>query len=159
MSLVHALPNHILDWDGEYQELYFLTNPDRKISDRRYRLKFPIELEVKTDVGTLISRYKAGFEFDGRSGPKLIDWYVPNLGSIFERIGWLNHDGCGYATCLDFKSTNRLLQVWLRDEAGYSSLKSGLIKNAVSISKSWYGVPDPTDTWYCNIDKVDLEWR
>lgn len=157
IELVHALPSHILDWKGNYQGLYSLELC--KVANRRYRLKSPIDLEIITDVGTLYSHYDAGFEFDGRSGPKIVDWYAPNLGTIFERIGWLTHDGCGYATCLDFKSTNRLLRVWLRDEACYRPCKAKIIETAVSLSKSWYGVPDPNDTWYCNLGKFNLEFK
>lgn len=156
MNLIHAMPSHILDWKGEYQTLYSLELC--KIAKRRYRLKAPVELEVKTDVGVLYSKFDAGFEFDGRSGPGIIDWYAPNLGTIFERIAWLNHDGCAYATSLDFKSTNRLLSIWLRDEACYSSLKSKIIETAVSLSKSWFGVPDKDDPWYCNLGKFNLEF-
>ena len=157
MAVLHRMPNAVYAIRGNYYHLDELES--FKIGDRRYRLKELVHTEIHTDIGKLISTYQPGFEFDGRSGPKIVDWYVPNLGNIFERIAWLNHDGCGYATCLDFESTNRLLRMFLRDQVGYSKIKSKLIETAVSLSKSWYGVPDENDTWYCNLGKFNLEWN
>ena len=51
------------------------------------------------------------------------------------------------------------LKLWLRDMAAYSSFKSEVIRKAVSLSKSWYGVPTPDDPWFCNVNKVMTEWR
>ena len=126
---------------------------------RRYSLIRPVELRVVTDVGMLIARTEPGFQFDGRSGPAILDWYVPNLGTFEERVGWWLHDCLGYAQSLSFADTNLFLKLWLRDMAAYSSLKSEIIRKAVSLSKSWYGTPTPDDPWYCNVNKVMTEWR
>ncbi len=126
---------------------------------RRYSLIRPVELRVVTDIGILIARTEPGFQFDGRSGPKLLDWYVPNLGTFEERAGWWLHDALGYGQSLSFYDTNLFLKLWLRDMAAYSSFKSEIIRKAVSLSKSWYGVPTPDDPWFCNVNKVMTEWR
>ena len=126
---------------------------------RRYSLIRPVELRVVTDVGLLIARTEPGFQFDGRSGPAILDWYVPNLGTFEERAAWWLHDCLGYGQSLSFYDTNLFLKLWLRDMAAYSSFKSEIIRKAVSLSKSWYGVPTPDDPWFCNVNKVMTEWR
>lgn len=126
---------------------------------RRYSLIRPVELRVITDVGMLIARTEPGFQFDGRSGPAILDWYVPNLGTFEERAAWWLHDCLGYGQSLSFYDTNLFLKLWLRDMAAYSSFKSEIIRKAVSLSKSWYGIPTPDDPWFCNVNKVMTEWR
>ena len=127
---------------------------------RRYSLIRPVELRVVTDIGLLIARTEPGFQFDGRSGPAILDWYVPNLGTFEERAGWWLHDCLGYGQSLSFYDTNLFLKLWLRDMAAYSSFKSELIRKAVSLSKSWYGFPySADDPWHCNVGKVHTEWR
>ena len=128
---------------------------DRK---RRYLLERPVAMEVTTDTGILNVRTEPGFVFDGRSGPVCIDWYAPNLGSLDERMAWLMHDALGYGQSLGFHDTNRILRYFLRDICGYRKSKAWLIEQAVSISKSWYGTPDPSDWCYNNITKVSTLW-
>ena len=125
---------------------------------RRYNLDKPIHLVVKTDVGTLHVKTLAGFIFDGRSGPEIVDRYVPNLGSIDERVAWLMHDALGYGQSLAFKPTNRILRYFLRDVCKYSPVKSWLVEFAVGSSHSWYGPPKKTEWCYANVGRVDTMW-
>lgn len=126
---------------------------------RRYILNTPVFVTVYTDCGIFEARTERGFIFDGRSGPPLVDFIVPNLGSLGERTAFFLHDCAAYAGSLDFKNTNLLLKYFLRDMCGYSEFMSELVRKAVSISKSWYGYPKPNDEWYCNVGKVITEWR
>lgn len=125
---------------------------------RRYPLNGRIHLVVSTNQGDLDVATEANFEFDGRSGPKCIDWYVPNLGTIEERAAWFVHDCNGYALSLSFTDTNLLLYAMLRDLAHYRKPKANIIQLAVSLSKSWYGEPKKDDWCYQNIGKVHTEW-
>lgn len=125
---------------------------------RLYILHKPIEYEVRFDSGILHVRTEAGFEFDGRSGPAIIDWFAPNLGSLTERLAFHMHDSLAYAQSLSFKDTNYALKFVLRDLCGYSKFKSETIRLAVSLSKDWYGFPVPQDRWFVNADKVDTRW-
>ena len=100
----------------------------------------------------------AGFEFDGRSGPKIVDWYTPNLGTLAEILCWLAHDCNGYGQDLDFTDTNLLLFVMLRDLAKYRTSKAAVIQLAVSVSKSWYGTPKENEWCYKNLGKVSTMW-
>ena len=107
MNPIRVLPKAVYSITGNYQHLYDIEK--FKVGDRRYQLQELVNYKVITDLGTLECIFKPKFEFDGRSGPSIVDWYVPNLGTILERLAWLTHDGTGYATCLDFKSNNHLL--------------------------------------------------
>ena len=126
---------------------------------RRYRLDNKVKYDVHFDDGILHIETLPGFMFDGRSGPALIDWYVPNLGSLDERLLWHMHDCLGYAGSLDFWHTNRALRLGLRDQAGYGNVKAWLIERAVSISDSWYGHPSEGDWCYMNVGKVFTHWQ
>ena len=127
-------------------------------AERRYMLESDSNLVIHTNQGSLHVVTSAGFVFDGRSGPKIVDWYAPNLGTLEERICWLVHDCNGYGQDLSFEDTNLLLFAMLRDLAGYRTSKAALIQLAVSLSRSWYGTPKPGD-WCCaNVNRVKTLW-
>ena len=125
---------------------------------RRYPLKGRVQLAIYTNQGTLHVTTAAGFTFDGRSGPKIVDWYAPNLGNLYEILCWLTHDCNGYGQDLSFKDTNILLYAMLRDLADYRPTKCAVIQLAVSLSDSWYGEPKPSDWCYANRKLVSTLW-
>ena len=125
---------------------------------RRYPLNGRVQLAIYTNQGTLQVTTAAGFTFDGRSGPKIVDWYAPNLGNIYEKMCWLTHDCNGYGQDLSFKDTNVLLYAMLRDLADYRPSKCAVIQLAVSLSDSWYGEPEPSDWCYANRKLVSTLW-
>lgn len=127
-------------------------------AERRYMIGSDSSLVIHTNQGALHVVTSAGFVFDGRSGPKIVDWYAPNLGTLEERICWLVHDCNGYGQDLSFEDTNLLLFAMLRDLAGYRTSKAALIQLAVSLSRTWYGTPKPGE-WCCaNVKKVRTLW-
>lgn len=125
---------------------------------RRYPFDVEMNLVIYTNQGDLNVVTDPGFIFDGRSGPKIIDWYAPNLGTIEERLAWFVHDGNGYGLDLSFEDTNILLYAMLRDIAHYRTAKANVIQLAVSLSSSWYGEPKDGDWCRCNIGKVRTCW-
>lgn len=125
---------------------------------RRYPLDDEVNLMIVTNQGTLNVVTSEGFIFDGRSGPKLVDWYVPNLGTIEERICWFVHDCNGYGLDLSFEDTNVLLFAMLRDLAHYRASKANIIQLAVSLSRSWYGEPKVGEWCRENIGRVRTCW-
>ena len=138
-------------------EYLFGINGTRK-GDRRYMLDGVVDYHVFFDDGTLHVRTEPSFVFDGRSGPRLVDWYAPNLGSLNERFGWHMHDALGYGQSLDFWHTNRALRLYLRDMCLYRPSKAWVIERAVSIDRKWYGEPKEGDWCRMNLGKVTTEW-
>lgn len=129
-------------------------------AQRRYVLSEPVGIRVFTDSGIFMANTETGFIFDGRSGPRIADLLVPNLGTLEERTAFFLHDCAAYAQSLGFAETNLLLKYFLRDMCAYSNFMSELVRKAVSISKKWYGFPQsPDDPWYCNIGKVTTKWQ
>ena len=121
---------------------------------RRYPLSGGVRLSIFTNQGTLHVQTAPSFEFDGRSGPAIVDFYTPNLGTLYERICWYVHDCNGYGLDLSFADTNVLLYAMLRDLANYRTTKATIIQLAVSLSKSWYGEPEEGDWCRKNVGKV-----
>ena len=142
----------VLDWRIEIGGDSLRNLRESKSLKRRYAID-EIMFSVYTNQGTMHVHLDYGFMFDGRSGPPIIDWYAPNLGTIAERLCWLTHDVNGYGKALSFNDTNTLLFAMLRDMCRYSKLKASTIRYAVSISKSWYGEPKKTDWCYANLNK------
>lgn len=126
---------------------------------RRYPLAGAVRYDIVTNQGTLHVSLATGFEFDGRSGPAIIDWYTPNLGTLCEKMCWLTHDANAYGLDLSFSDTNVLLFAMLRDLAEYRVAKASVVQLAVSISPSWYGTPKKDDWCYANIGKVSTIWE
>ena len=126
--------------------------------ERRYVLYGEVNLIITTNQGNLNVVTYPGFVFDGRSGPKIIDWYTPNLGTLEERLCWYVHDCNGYGLDLSFEDTNVLLYAMLRDLAHYRTAKANVIQLAVSLSKSWYGEPKEGDWCRRNVGLVRTCW-
>lgn len=156
MKMKKVLSYEFVDCDAGRKCLSGLETTRKEA--RRYNLDASIHLVITTDVGTLHVKTLAGFIFDGRSGPEIVDRYVPNLGSIDERVAWLMHDALGYGQSLAFKPTNRILRYFLRDICKYGLVKSSLVELAVGASKSWYGPPKKTEWCYANVGRVDTMW-
>lgn len=126
--------------------------------ERRYTLTDEVNLVVMTNQGNLHVVTAPGFMFDGRSGPRIIDWYAPNLGTLEEKVCWFAHDCNGYGLDLSFEDTNVLLFAMTRDLAKYRTAKASVIQLAVSLSSSWYGEPKDGDWCKCNVGKVRTCW-
>lgn len=153
MNRLHKTTLKILGYDIEQgRECLEQLKENR---ERRYRLDSPVRGAIYTNEGTLHFATASGFIFDGRSGPKIVDWYAPNLGTFEERLCWYIHDLNGYGRDLSFKDTNVLLYAMLRDLPKYRVPKCNVIQLAVSLSDSWYGEPKDGDWCVCNRGKVE----
>ena len=157
MKLLSKKINAAYNFEASNLEALLLLEKNK---ERLYLLPGPTDIKVATNCGVLHISIERNFMFDGRSGGRCIDWYVPNLGTLDERICWLVHDCNGYAKCLDFKTTNKLLYVMLRDLAGYSSFKAKVIQTAVSLSKKWFGQPNSKSKLYefQNDKNLKIRW-
>ena len=127
------------------------------VKDRLYRIASNAKCCIRTDVGCLIYTANIGFKFDGRSGGKLVDWLVPNLGTQQETWAWLCHDILYYDFDISFETANDLLRQQLVLDAGMSSWKAGLIKYSVDrFGRSSFGIDDGADI--TNRRFINLEW-
>lgn len=128
------------------------------IKDRWYSLAKDVIVRIYTDCGVITVKVKAGFVFDGRSGGKLIDFIVPNLGSQREIACWLVHDVFGHDLGISFEMTNDILRGMLRC-CCYSWFKAGYVYAGVSFSDSWFGQPNGANAQEIkNISLVDYSW-
>lgn len=103
-------------------------------ADRWYRVAEGNEITLHTDEGVLRYTVYAGFKFDGRSGGKVVDWLISNLGSQDLATCWLVHDIGFYPNTVSFELANEILYQMLR-LSGVSKLKAWAVFKAVS----WFG--------------------
>jgi hypothetical protein len=85
---------------------------------RNIKLTRKLYLTICTDVGIFEYEFLPGFETDGRSGPRIIDWILPHYGSTRYAMCWIPHDGNFDAHCMSFKESNELFRamlVWSKD--------------------------------------------
>ena len=129
-----------------------------KLKPRWYRCNGRIAVTLHTNYGIIVIETLEGFLFDGRSGPWILDWYEPNLGTLDKRIAWWVHDVLGHGTSFDFKTTNEILRQLLviaRDR----KTKASLVRYSVSLSSSWFGVPKKGDKSFPNMDKIAVTYK
>ena len=100
--------------------------------DRLYKVSGGVTIDLVTDEGTLSFTIYDGFLFDGRSGGKLVDWVIPNLGTQDEVVAWLVHDVSFYPDTVSFELANDLLYLLLR-RSGMGRFRAGLVYRAVTI--------------------------
>ena len=124
------------------------------IKDRLYMVAEGATCCLRTDAGCLVYTVKAGFEFDGRSGGRLVDWLVPNLGTQQETWAWLCHDVLYYDFDISFETANDLLRQQLRVDAGYGRVRSSMICASVDrFGASSFGTCHGDNRKY-----VDFQW-
>lgn len=127
------------------------------VSDRWYRIPHSWAADFYTDAGRIHVDVDKDFLFDGRSGPVLVDVFVPNLGTQEETKRWLNHDLAGHGVIgLTFEEANDDLRMGLRDYCDYTRKMAGAIHVSVSASDSWFGEPGPDDKSYPNLAKIHV---
>ena len=128
-----------------------------RVSDRWYRIPFSFDVDIYLDgVHRAHIDIDRDFMFDGRSGPRIVDFFVPNLGTQNERRAWFIHDLLSYSLGISYRENNRLLFGTLRRTCGYPRVKAGLIWGAVSLSSSYYGKPKPDEREYVNLPKIHV---
>lgn len=126
------------------------------IMDRWYHISEPVAIRLHTDAGVLDVVAHEGFRFDGRSGGKLVDWLVPNLGSQDETACWLVHDILAHDFDISVETTNDLLYQQLRMGAGYGRVRAWMVWRSVSLWTGWFGCR--TDEDRRNRAKACVRW-
>lgn len=127
------------------------------IFERWYRVPHEVVIWMKTNCGTYEFKVNKDFYFDGRSGPKLVDFIgiAPNLGTQAEIKAWFLHDILAYDVGLSFDETNYALYFALRNYCNYSWFRAKLIHKAVGLSDYWFGEPLKEEREYVNLGKIN----
>jgi hypothetical protein len=124
------------------------------IRDREYQLYGEFCISYHTDCGVISFTANAGFKTDGRSGGRLVDLLLPNVGDgNYQRI-WLGHD-MAYALeekGITFELANELFRQGLtvskrNGGAGISSIRAWLAWRGVEshFGRKAYETKDRTD--------------
>lgn len=122
---------------------------------RQHRLKGRVSAHVTYGSKDLLVATRAGFLTDMRSGPSVIDVFVPHLGSQAERRAWWLHDVLSYDIGFSFEEVNQILKLYLLSECGYSKFVANLVKFSVSCTKSWFGKPPKGSIYYPNLSLIE----
>ena len=127
------------------------------VEDRWYRVNGCFSVEIWGDFpGRKQIDVDDGFMMDGRSGPRIVDYLIPNLGSQPELKTFLVHDLFSYDIGLTFSENNELFYNNLRGPCGYSWVTAKLAWACVSASDSYFGQPAPGDREYPNLGKIKV---
>jgi len=81
-----------------------------RVGKRLFDLNNDALLEYFTDEGVYRIWLKKGFRFNGRSGPSIIDFYLPNLADDDYNAAVGGHDACFDVHCFSFKVSNALFR-------------------------------------------------
>ena len=68
------------------------------IGDRFYRLSAPLNVNVFTDGKQYLYSFETGFVTNCRSGGKLVDGFIEQIGDTLHQLCWLVHDA-NYTPC------------------------------------------------------------
>ena len=129
----------------------------KPIADRRYEVQgaFSVNFYLE-DEGVVRINVDDGFLFDGRSGPKVVDYYAPNLGTQAELKTFLIHDLLSYDIYFSFEENNNIFYNNLRNWCKYNWFKAKTMWGFVSISDSYFGTPLPDSREYPNLNKIHV---
>lgn len=129
------------------QELYEIVN----------RLR--IEIQCSFIPGTLVYEIMTGYMTDFRSGPSIVNPFIPKIGDILLALAWLIHD-VNYHGFLSKKLADRLLLEML-EHAGMGTVKRNAVYYAVKFfAGSHYNTldEDQGDIYNHNKSLVKMQW-
>lgn len=97
-----------------------------------WEIQYPMHIEILSDLipGVLIYEIKPGYITDFRSGPSIVNPFIPKIGDIKLAISWLIHD-INYHGFLSKKYADQLLREML-EHAGLGKLKRNSVYYAVN---------------------------
>lgn len=109
------------------------------LGNRYYSLYKPYVIRVYTDEGVFSFAFKEKFITNYRSGGKLVDFFIDQIGNAKTQIAYLLHDAC-YTPCFMLDGEHPLSKN-LADElleamlifAGMSSWKASLVHTSVKL--------------------------
>lgn len=129
----------------------------KPIADRWYEVQgaFSVNFYLE-DEGVVRINVDDGFLFDSRSGPKIVDYFAPHIGTQDELKTFLIHDLLSYDIYFSFEQNNNIFYNNLRNKCGYGWTKAKIMWACVSISDSYFGRPLPDSREYPNLNKIHV---
>lgn len=131
----------------KHQELYEIVN------------KLRIEIQCHCVPGTLVYEIMAGYMTDFRSGPSIVNPFIPKIGDILLALAWLIHD-INYHGFLSKNLSDKLLREML-EHAGMGIIKRNAVYYAVKLfAGSHYNTLDEDQGNIYNHNKtlVKMQW-
>jgi hypothetical protein len=126
------------------------------VKDRLYRIAQSTWIKVYFSDGTyFLLTIKAGFLFDGRSGPKIVDYLLPNLGNQRYLACILLHDSLAYDLGISFETTNKVFRQCLR-LVPIGRFRASTAHFFVTHTPGWFGVKNEEEA--LNKTYLHLEW-
>lgn len=113
--------------------------PVQPLGNRYYAIYFPTKIEIFTDEGTLIFNVKPELKINYRSGGKIVDMFIDQIGNYQTQVSYLVHDMC-YTPCQKLDMEHPVSKE-LADEllyqmlvyAGMSKWKAKIVKLSVKL--------------------------
>lgn len=110
------------------------------IGNRLYKLARDTRVEVLTDEGSFVFKFRAGFVTNFRSGGVLVDGFVDQIGDEIKSLCYLAHDAM-YTPCLVNGDAVHPVSRKMADEilraslvfAGMSRFKAALVYRSVRL--------------------------
>jgi hypothetical protein len=108
------------------------------IKERYFQLISPVTIKYTLDgEGVIHCNVKEGFEFDFRSGPKILDYLIPHFNDSIYNAIILGHDAMAW-TDFSFDTTNELFKQGLLLCDRIKMPVANLAYSAVSAFKAWH---------------------
>lgn len=129
----------------------------KTVGDRLYELTKPVSILIRTDTGSIRVTLLQGFETDGRSGGRFIDWLFPNWGNQRQRACVAVHDALFYDFGISFETANEILRQMI-ELVPMSSIRAWLVYKGVmtDIARKRFGNNTPREEENKKLAKV--EW-
>ena len=129
--------------------------------ENMFSIKNPlrIEIQAKCVPGTLVYQIRPSYVTDFRSGPSVVNPFIPKIGDILLALAWLIHD-VNYHGFLSKKYADLLLREML-EHAGMGTVKRNAVYYAVKFfAGSHYNTldEDQGDIYNHNKTLVKMQW-
>ena len=127
-----------------------------------WEIQYAMHIEIQSSLihGTLVYEIRPGYITDFRSGPSIVNPFIPKIGDIKLAIAWMIHD-VNYHGFLSKKLSDQLLREML-EHAGIGVFKRNAVYNAVKFfAGSHYNTLDEDQGPIYNHNKtlVRMQWK
>ena len=125
-----------------------------------WEIQYAMHIEIQSSLipGTLVYDIRPGYITDFRSGPSIVNPFIPKIGDIKLAMAWMIHD-VNYHGFLSKKLSDQLLREML-EHAGIGVFKRNAVYNAVKFfAGSHYNTLDEDQGPIYNHNKTLVRMR